>query len=150
MLITQTSLDRRACFARLGVGAISLSGAPQAWSALEMNSQAELKARSLQDTGIEVTLPPLADNSNAIPLQFTLQAPADKKWLGFEIIAPENPNRVILKFKLGQPQARLSFSTRIRLATTQEVWVVARLNDGTTLGRATHTVVTATACFDET
>lgn len=150
MFKTQTSFDRRACFARLGMGAISLSGAPMVWSAPEINSQAELKARGLKDTGIQVTLPPLADNSNAIPLQFTLQAPADKKWLGFEIIAPENPNRVILNFKLGQPQARLSFSTRIRLATTQEVWVVARLNDGTTLGCATHTVVTATACFDET
>jgi predicted secreted protein len=104
----------------------------------------------LPTTGIEVTLPPLADNSNAIPLQFTLQAPAGQQLVGFEIIAPENPNRVILRFKLGQAQARLSFSTRIRLAMTQEVWVLAHLSNGSSLGRPTHTVVTATACFDET
>ena len=150
MLNTRITLDRRSYFAHLGIGAISLCGTTTTWSAPELNSQAELVARGLQHTGIEVTLPPLADNSNAIPLQFTLQAPVGKQWLGFEIIAPENPNRVILKFKLGHPQPRMTFSTRIRLATTQEVWVLAKLNDGNTMGRSTHTVVTATACFDET
>lgn len=145
-----TALDRRACCAHLSLGALSLCGTTHAWSAPELNSQAELISRGLPNTGIDVTLPPLADNSNAIPLQFTLQAPPGKKWLGFEIIAPENPNRVILKFKLGQAQTRFTFSTRIRLAMTQEVWLLARLNDGKTMARATHTVVTATACFDET
>ena len=146
----QPTLDRRSCFAHMGVGAMSLCGASHAWGAPELNSQAELMARGLSGTGIDVTLPPLADNSNAIPLQFTLLAPTGKKLVSFEIIAPENPNRVILKFKLGQAQSRLTFSTRIRLATTQEVWVLARLSDGKSLGRSAHTVVTATACFDET
>jgi len=119
-------------------------------AATEPNSQAELQARGLKASGVEVTLPPLADNSNAIPLQFALQAPADKQLVGFEIIAPENPNRVILRLKFGQAQTHFKFNTRIRLAMSQEVWVVAHLSDGTSLGRDTHTVVTATACFDET
>jgi predicted secreted protein len=79
-----------------------------------------------------------------------LQAPAGKHLVGFDIIAPENPNRVILRMKLGQPQTRFTFNTRIRLAMTQDVWVLAHLSNGTSLGRPTHTVVTATACFDET
>jgi predicted secreted protein len=127
-----------------------LLGSSLAWSAKDPNSQADLLSRGLATTGIDITLPALADNSNAIPLQFTLQAPAGQQLVGFEIIAPENPNRVILRFKLGQAQTRLTFSTRIRLAMTQEVWVLAKLNNGTSLGRPAHTVVTATACFDET
>ena len=150
MLDPQTSLARRTCLTQLGLGALLVCRNAPALAAAEPNSQAELLSRRLPTTGIDVTLPPLADNSNAIPLQFTLQAPAGQQLVGFEIIAPENPNRVILRFKLGQAQTRLSFSTRIRLAMTQEVWVLAHLSNGTSLGRPTHTVVTATACFDET
>jgi predicted secreted protein len=119
-------------------------------SAPDTHSQADLLSRRLEGKGVNVTLAPLADNGNAIPLQFTLQAPAGQQLTGFEIIAPENPNRVILKLKLGQAQTRLTFSTRIRLAMTQDVWVLAHLSNGSSLGRSTHTVVTATACFDET
>jgi predicted secreted protein len=150
MLNLQTSLARRSCLAHLSVGTAGLLGSSLAWSAKDPNSQADLLSRGLAATGIDITLPALADNSNAIPLQFTLQAPAGQQLVGFEIIAPENPNRVILRFKLGQAQTRLTFSTRIRLAMTQEVWVLAKLNNGTSLGRPAHTVVTATACFDET
>ena len=150
MLDPQTSLARRTCLTQLGVGALLVCRNAPALAAAEPNSQAELLSRRLPATGIDVTLPPLADNSNAIPLQFKLQSPAGQQLVGFEIIAPENPNRVILRFKLGQAQTRLSFSTRIRLAMTQEVWVLAHLSNGTSLGRPTHTVVTATACFDET
>ncbi len=150
MLHPDTSLHRRTCLTGLGAAAVGVLSASRALAAPEPHSQAELQARGLPTQGVEVTLPPLADNSNAIPLQFTLQAPAGKQLLGFEIIAPENPNRVILRLKLGQAPTRFKFSTRIRLAMTQEVWVIAHLNDGSSLGRATHTVVTATACFDET
>ena len=150
MLPTHTPLARRTCLASLGAVAAGVLSTPYARAATEPNSQSELQARGLSATGIEVTLPPLADNSNAIPLQFTLQAPAGKQLVGFDIIAPENPNRVILRLKLGQVPTRFKFSTRIRLAMTQEVWVIAHLNDGSSIGRPTHSVVTATACFDET
>jgi predicted secreted protein len=150
MSTAYTPLDRRTCLTGLGAMVTGVVLPVQAWAAADLHSQAELQARGLAANGIEVTLPPLADNSNAIPLQFTLQAPAGKLLAGFEIIAPENPNRVILRLTLGQAQARFKFNTRIRLAMTQEVWVLAHLSDGTSLGRATHTVVTATACFDET
>jgi predicted secreted protein len=150
MLYAQNSLDRRDCLAHLGLGAAVMCSASHAVSAPDTHSQADLLSRRLEGKGVNVTLAPLADNGNAIPLQFTLQAPAGQQLTGFEIIAPENPNRVILKLKLGQAQTRLTFSTRIRLAMTQDVWVLAHLSNGSSLGRSTHTVVTATACFDET
>lgn len=150
MLHTHTPLARRTCLASIGVVAAGVISPPNVMAAADLHSQAELQSRGLQANGIDVTMPPLADNSNAIPLQFTLQAPQGKQLVGFDIIAPENPNRIILRLKLGQAHTRFKFSTRIRLAMTQEVWVLAHLNDGSSLGRATHTVVTATACFDET
>jgi predicted secreted protein len=150
MLHLITPLQRRTCLASFGAAAVGMLPNTSALAAPDLHSQTELQTRGLQANGIEVILPPLADNSNAIPLQFTLQAPVGKQLVGFDIIAPENPNRVILRLKLGQAQTRFKFNTRIRLAMTQEVWVIAHLNDGSSLGRPTHTVVTATACFDET
>ena len=94
MLNSQTPLARRTCLARLGLGAVGFYGTSQALAAADPNSQADLLSRGLQTNGIEVTLPPLADNSNAIPLQFTLQATPGQQLVGLEIIAPENPNRV--------------------------------------------------------
>ena len=80
----------------------------------------------------------------------------DEAWIGehhsagFEIIAPENPNPVELRLKLRTALSRYQFSTRIRLAMSQEIWVVSLLDDGSQLGSSLHTVVTDTACFDET
>jgi predicted secreted protein len=67
-----------------------------------------------------------------------------------DIVAPENPNPLILRLKLAQAQARYRLNTRIRLAMTQEVWVIATLDNGQQLGKASPIIVTATACFDET
>lgn len=113
-------------------------------------TQAHLKSRGLSEQGMTIDLPPLSDNSNAIPLQLAIQAPPGRRIQSFDIVAPENPNPLILRLKLQQPQARYRLSTRIRLAMTQEVWVIATLDDGQQLGKASPIIVTATACFDET
>ena len=99
---------------------------------------------------VKLDLPVLADNGNSVPLQFSLTAPPGRMIAGFEIIAPENPNPVVLRLKLRTALSRYQFSTRIRLAMSQEIWVVSLLDDGSQLGRSLHTVVTDTACFDET
>ena len=116
----------------------------------EAITQAKLKSRTLSEQGVTVDLPPLSDNSNAIPLHIAMQAPAGRLIQSLDIIAPENPNPLILRLKLQQPPKRYSLSTRIRLAMTQDVWVIATLDDGQQLGKASPIIVTATACFDET
>lgn len=113
-------------------------------------TQAHLISRGLSGAGVTVDLPPLSDNSNAIPLQIAVQAPQGRRIHSLDIVAPENPNPLILRLKLQQPQARYRLNTRIRLAMTQEVWVIATLDDGQQLGKASPIIVTATACFDET
>jgi predicted secreted protein len=132
------------------LAAISASLSFASMARAEDLTQAHLISRRLSDQGITVDLPPLSDNSNAIPLQLALQAPAGRSIQSLDIIAPENPNPLILRFKLQQPQARYRLNTRIRLAMTQEVWVIATLDNGQQLGKASPIIVTATACFDET
>ena len=148
MLQPNTSLHRRTCLAGFGAAAVGVFNSPHALAASDLNSQTDLQARGLQSNGIEVTMPPLADNGNAIPFQFTLQAPAGKQLVGLDIIAPENPNRVILRLKFGQAQTRFKFSTRIRLAGTQDLVALARLSNGEFRYQKMEIIVTESACVD--
>jgi predicted secreted protein len=141
-------IHRRQHLVQLAALSASLCAASAAKA--EDLTQTQLKSRGLSEQGMTVDLPPLSDNSNAIPLQLTMQAPEGRRIQSLDIIAPENPNPLILRLKLQQPQARYSLSTRIRLAMTQDVWVIATLDDGQQLGKASPIIVTATACFDET
>jgi predicted secreted protein len=141
-------IHRRQHLVQLAALSASLCAASAAKA--EDLTQTQLKSRGLSEQGMTVDLPPLSDNSNAIPLQLTMQAPEGRRIQSLDIIAPENPNPLILRLKLQQPQARFSLSTRIRLAMTQDVWVIATLDDGQQLGKASPIIVTATACFDET
>jgi len=141
-------IHRRQHLVQLAALSASLCAASPAKT--EELTQAQLKSRALSEQGVTVDLPPLSDNSNAIPLHLALQAPAGRLIQSLDIIAPENPNPLILRLKLHQAQARYSLSTRIRLAMTQDVWVIATLDDGQQLGKASPIIVTATACFDET
>lgn len=139
--------DRRARLLQLG--ALALFGIKTA-AAATTHSLAELRGRGLANEGVLLDLPPLSDNGNSVPLQFSLTAPPGRMIAGFEIIAPENPNPVVLRLKLHTALSRYQFSTRIRLAMSQEIWVVSLLDDGSQRGSSLHTVVTDTACFDET
>jgi predicted secreted protein len=141
-------IHRRQHLVQLAALSASLYAASAAKA--EALTQAQLKSRGLSAQGMTVDLPPLSDNSNAIPLQIAMQAPAGRLIQSFDIIAPENPNPLILRLKLQQALARYSLSTRIRLAMTQDVWVIATLDNGQQLGKASPIIVTATACFDET
>jgi hypothetical protein len=50
------------------------------------------------------------------------------------------------------PQAKNDFqlSTRIRLALSQDVWVIANLDNGSKIANSVPSVVTLNACFDAT
>ncbi|CAN1556191.1 COG5501 Predicted secreted protein [Burkholderiaceae bacterium] len=132
------------------LAAISASLSVASFAQAQDLTQAHLKSRGLSEQGITVDLPPLSDNSNAIPMQLALQAPQGRRIQSLDIVAPENPNPLVLRLKLQQPLTRYRLNTRIRLAMTQEVWVIATLDNGQQLGKASPIIVTATACFDET
>jgi predicted secreted protein len=112
--------------------------------------QKELVKRYQKSDGIKIDMPPLADTGNSIPMGIVFKAPVPQKLQSFEIVAPENPNPMVLKVSLPKPQANYQFATRIRLALSQDVWVIATLEDGSKMAQSLHCVVTLNACFDAT
>jgi predicted secreted protein len=140
--------QRRAC---LALAALPLLAAPHsvfAQAFIDHVRQNHLEAMKLSSDGVVMDFPRLADTGSAVPLQVQINAPAGLKIAQIEIFLPENPNTRALKLRLPEPQASYNFSTRLRLAGTQEAWVVATMTDGSKRGASKPTIITSSACFD--
>ena len=127
----------------------SLAWAASAWlvsSSLNVHASAMTE---LSAEGIDLVFPRLADTGNAVPLQANIQAPAGAHLKSIRVILPENPNPLALQLKLyGEPKS-YALNTRLRLAASQSVWVVASFSNGMERANSAPTVITSTACLDD-
>jgi predicted secreted protein len=138
-------LARRTC---LGLALAPLLAPLFAQAEVINVSQAELLAMKLKADGIKLDFPSQADTGASVPLVADIMAPAGLKIESIEVFVPANPNTRALKLKLAEPQAHFVFTTRLRLAGSQDIWVVATLSDDSRIGASAPTVVTSSACFD--
>ena len=87
---------------------------------------------------IELDAPEIAENGNTVPI--TVSAPGASSIM---ILAAGNPVPAVATFNFGPMSAARSGSTRIRLAKTQDVIAVAKMEDGsfqTTLAKVKVTI----------
>lgn len=93
---------------------------------------------------------PLVENGNAVPITVSVQSPmtAAEHVSGIAVFNDRNPQRDVVRFTLGPRAGRAVVSTRIRLATSQQLVAVARLNDGTYWSHAVDVLVTLAACLE--
>jgi predicted secreted protein len=139
---------RSACVALAGAPLLASPLATVAQEYMVHMRQGELEGMKLKGDGIDMDFPRLADTGSAVPLSVKITAPAGLKIALIEIFLPENPHTRALKLRLPEPQASYNFSTRLRLAGTQEAWVVATMTDGSKRGASKPTIITSSACFD--
>lgn len=135
----------------LGLVMLPLALTPQsilAQAFIEQITQRDLEALKLKPDGITLYFPRLADTGSSVPLQATVVAPAGLMIRSIDVFLPENPSTRALVLRLIEPQARYAFTARLRLAASQEAWVVATLSDGTRIGASAPTIITSSACFD--
>lgn len=143
----RTAQPRRACL-RLAIASTLTSVlAPALAQGFNVNT-AQLQAMNLKSDGITLDLARTPDSGASVPLRASIIAPAGLKITSVEVFLPENPNTRALKLRLAEPPTQFVFSTRLRLATSQDVWVVATLSDDTKLGASAPTVITSSTCFD--
>jgi len=93
---------------------------------------------------------PLVENGNAVPITVSVQSAmtATEHVTGIAVFNDRNPQRDVVRFTLGPRAGRAQVSTRIRLATSQQLVAVARLNDGTYWSHAVDVLVTLAACLE--
>ena len=81
---------------------------------------------------ITIDLPEIAENGNTVPLTITVESPmtADDHVSNIIVVAEGNPRPGLATFHLGPLSGRAEAATRIRLAATQNIVVVAKTSKG--------------------
>jgi sulfur-oxidizing protein SoxY len=85
------------------------------------------------ETGkITIELPEIAENGNTVPLSVTVDSPmtVDSHVTDILVVADGNPRPGVATFHFTPLSGRAEATTRIRLATTQNIVVVAKTSDG--------------------
>jgi sulfur-oxidizing protein SoxY len=133
-----------------GVGALAAAVGLAAGPARAANDYADqIKAftggRTPVEGAVRLELPELAENGNTVPLSVAVDPPRGARVQEILVLAPANPNARVIRFRFSStsvPEA----STRIRLAETQDVIAVAKLDDGTFLSASRQIKVTIGGC----
>ena len=81
---------------------------------------------------ITIDLPEIAENGNTVPLSIAVNAPmtADNYVSEVLVVSEGNPNPGVATFHFSPLSGKAETSTRIRLAATQNVVVVAKTSKG--------------------
>lgn len=81
---------------------------------------------------ISIELPEIAENGNTVPLAVTVESPmtADNYISDVLVVADGNPRPGVVTFHFSPMSGKAEASTRIRLATTQNIIVVAKTSKG--------------------
>ena len=112
----------------LGSGAFaaaSFAGMPAFASKADDAIAAFTGGAGVAEGGIELTAPEIAENGNPVPV--SVVAPGA---VSIMLLATGNPTPAVATFNFGPMAGARSGATRIRLAKTQDVVAVAKMEDG--------------------
>lgn len=90
---------------------------------------------------IKLTAPEIAENGNTVPIEVSSGTAAE-----ILVLAMGNPTPSVATFKFGPLAASRNASTRIRLAGTQDVVAIAKMDDGTFVQASSTVKVTIGGC----
>ena len=99
---------------------------------------------------VEIEVAALIENGNAVPITVSVASPMTgvDHVVAIALFNERNPQRDIARFTLGPHAGRARVSTRIRLATSQQLVGVAQLSDGSYWSHAVDVIVTLAACIE--
>ena len=119
-----------------GSAALALIGEVPPAAATPQEAAAEIAkftgGKTAEKGKISIDLPEIAENGNTVPLSITVDSPmtADDYVSDIIVIAEGNPRPGLATFHLTPLAGRAEAATRIRLAATQNIVVVAKTSKG--------------------
>jgi sulfur-oxidizing protein SoxY len=136
----EEDLDRRQILRLMGLGAVALAAgsmvAAGPAAATPASADSYLKklsgGKAYKEGGINLKLPEIAENGAVVPLTVTVDSPmtAGDYVKAIHVAADANPNPEVATFHLTPAMGRAQVSTRLRLAKTQNIIVVAVMSNG--------------------
>jgi sulfur-oxidizing protein SoxY len=97
---------------------------------------------------VKLDLPEIAENGNTVPMTVTVESPMTEQSHVTDvlIVADENPRSGVVTFHFSPASGVAEANTRIRLAATQDVIAVAKMNDGSVFMTSKQVKVTIGGC----
>ena len=106
---------------------------------------------SVREDRVKLDISPLVENGNSVPIEVTVDSPMtrDQHVVGIAIFNEKNPQNDVAIFSLSPLAGRARVATRIRLAGSQQLIAVAKMNDGSCWTHTVDVLVTTTSCIEE-
>lgn len=97
---------------------------------------------------VKLDVPEIAENGNTVPMTVSVESPmtAQSYVSDVLIVADGNPNAGVATFHFSPASGIAEANTRIRLAETQNVTAVAKMNDGSFYSVTKQVKVTIGGC----
>jgi len=99
---------------------------------------------------VKLEMPVMVENGNVVPMTVSVDAPLDGEGraVSLHVFAELNPNPNVLNVTFGPRAGKPQLATRIRLSTSQTVYAVAKLADGSLWSDQIELLVTLAACLE--
>lgn len=144
-------INRRQALA-VGAGAVVLASGFSV-PAFAKNDSAELiekftGGKKPADGKIKLDLPEIAENGNTVPMTVSVESPMTEQSYVQEvlIVTDENPRAGVATFHFTPQSGVAEANVRIRLAQTQNVIAIAKMNDGSLFTTSKQVKVTIGGC----
>ena len=97
---------------------------------------------------VKLDLPEIAENGNTVPMTVSVESPmTEQSYVADVLIVTDgNPRGGVVTFHFSPASGAAEANTRIRLATTQNVIAVAKMNDGSFFTASKQVKVTIGGC----
>ncbi len=104
--------------------------------------------KELQEGKVKLDLPQIAENGNTVPMTVSVESPMTEQSYVTEVmvLADANPRAGVVTFRFTPASGVAEANTRIRLAETQNVIALAKMNDGSVYKASQEVKVTIGGC----
>lgn len=127
-----------------GLPAIAVAAGDEMATAIE----AFTGGAAVSEGDISIDLPEIAENGNTVPIAVSIDSPmtSDSYVKSVTVLASGNPSPGVATFHFSPASGSAEASTRLRLAKTQDVVVLAAMSDGSFRKAVSTVKVTIGGC----
>ena len=106
---------------------------------------------TIREGRVKFDVAPLVDNGNSVTIEITVDSPMTQAQhvVGIAVFNEKNPQNDVAQFTLTPLSGRARVATRMRLAVTQQLVAVAKMNDGSCWTHTVEVLVTIASCIEE-
>ena len=146
--------DRRQWLGAAAAGWLLLRAGParavSATDTLDVVKRRWAAGKPITEGRLTLDIAPLVENGNAVPIRVSFDSPMTAADHVQEIVVfnERNPQRDVVRCVFGPASGKAQADTRIRLATSQQLVALARLNDGSLWSHHVDVIVTLAACVE--